>query len=57
MRILHILKTEPDETVEKLIEVVSSDCETTVKPLFNGELEWGRLVDDIFSHDQVVCWW
>lgn len=57
MRMLHILKNDPDETVEKLIDVLSEDCEATVMPLFNSEVDWLRLVDDIFAHDQVICWW
>ena len=57
MRVLHILRNDPDETVEKLIGVLSEDCEATVMPLFNCEVDWLRLVDDIYAHDQVICWW
>lgn len=57
MRVLHILKNDPDETVEKLIDVLSEDCEASVVPLFNGNIDWLRLVDDIFTHDRVICWW
>jgi hypothetical protein len=57
MKILHILRTAPDETVEKLIHYLSEDAEATVKPLFQGNIDWSRLVDDIFSHDKVISWW
>ena len=58
MKLLHILRSEPDETVEKLINGLSEDNnDTTVKPLFQGDIDWSRLVDDIFSHDKVICWW
>lgn len=57
MKILHILKNAPDETEQKLIELLSIDDEATVKPLFNGDVDWSRLVDDIFSNDKVICWW
>ncbi len=58
MRVLHILKSSPDETVEKLINYLSeTDDETTVQPLFSGTVDWLRLVDDIFAHDKVICWW
>jgi hypothetical protein len=57
MRILHILRNEPDIIVEKLIDTLSEDDEATVKPLFQGDIDWSRLVDDIFSHDKVICWW
>ncbi len=58
MKVLHLLRSKPDETVERLIEAMSDETtETTVLPLFEGEIDWLRLVDDIFAHDKVVCWW
>ena len=57
MRVLHILRNDPDETVEKLIDVLCEDCETTVMPLFNCKVDWLRLVDDIYEYDRVICWW
>ena len=57
MRILHILRSSPDETVEKLINYLAEAEETTVQPLFQGDVDWSRLVDDIFAHDKVICWW
>lgn len=57
MRTLHILRSSPDETVEKLINYLADMDETAVQPLFQGDVDWPRLVDDIFSHDKVVCWW
>ena len=57
MRILHILRNDPDETTEKLISYLSETDEATVQPLFQGSIDWERLVDDIFAHDKVICWW
>jgi hypothetical protein len=57
MRILHILRSNPDETVEKLIDYLTEKDEATVQPLFQGDVDWSRLVDDIFAHDKVICWW
>ena len=57
MRILHILKSKPDETIEKLIDSLTETDEITVQPLFQGNIDWTRLVDDIFAHDKVICWW
>lgn len=58
MKILHLLRNEPDETVERLIDAMSDeDDQATVKPLFNHDLDWHRLVDDIFFHEKVICWW
>ena len=57
VRILHILKDNPDATVEKLINYLSETDEATVLPLSQGNIDWHRLVDDIFAHDKVICWW
>ena len=56
MKMLHILKSEPDESVEKILEAFSEEEVTTVR-LFEEEVDWAALVDDIFSHDKVICWW
>jgi hypothetical protein len=56
MKILHILRTEPDETVERLTEVFRDEEVTTV-PLYEGEVDWPELVDRIFTADKVICWW
>ena len=57
MRTLHILKSEPDNTWERIIEHLTEKEEATVQPLFQGNVDWERLVDDIFAHDKVICWW
>jgi hypothetical protein len=61
-KVLHILKTEPDETVEQFIEAISGDEGATVVNLYRDNISdaavnWARLVDDIFDHDKVICWW
>ena len=60
-KILHLLRTEPDETMEKIIEALAEDHGATVVCLYQDGISdrpvnWGRLVDDIFSHDKVICW-
>jgi hypothetical protein len=56
MRVLQILKSEPDEEVRSFMEAFADDDVTTV-PLYEGDVDWEALVDAIFSHDKVVCWW
>ncbi len=56
MRILHILKTEPDEIVDEL-KAVFADEEVTTVPLYEEGVDWSDLVDEIFAADQVICWW
>ena len=60
-KILHLLRTEPDETMEKIIEALTEDRGATVVCLYqdgisNTPVNWRRVVDDIFSHDKVICW-
>lgn len=59
---LHLLRSEPDENVAALIEALTRDCTATVCALYPDAInqkpvDWDRLVDDIFNHDRVICWW
>ena len=56
MKVLHILKSEPDEAVQEFLEAFTDDEVKTV-PLFEEEVDWESLVDDIFDHEKVICWW
>ena len=60
-KVLHILKTEPDDMVAGLIEALSGEDGVAVVCLYEDELsggivDWERLVDDIFAHEKVICW-
>ena len=57
MRTLHLLRTEPSITVEKFIEFFVDEEECAVESLYKNNVDWNRLVDDIFSYDKVICWW
>jgi len=59
---LHILLTPPEETVAKFIENFAPEGWVTVIGLYDDDVSytpvnWHRLVDDIFDHDKVICWW
>ncbi len=61
-KVLHILRTPPDETVARLIEQITRDGCATVTCLYEDAVsktpvDWCRLVEDIFSHQKVICWW
>ena len=60
--ILHILRTEPDDVVEKWVERVSGRDWVTVTSLYRDDVsgvpvDWKRLVVDIFTHERIICWW
>lgn len=56
MKVLHILRSQPDETVAALMKFFSDQEEKTVA-LYEGDVDWEALVDDIFAADKVISWW
>jgi hypothetical protein len=59
MKILHILRTRPEVTVEKLMQSVTNGDRAKVTALyeFQNDEDWSQLVDEIFSNDKVISWW
>lgn len=57
MDILYIMRSEPDLATEKLMSELSADEHTSVIKLFQGDIDWDGVVEAIFSHARVVCWW
>ncbi len=57
MRVLHILKSKPDETIAKLTNVINLENTATVVMLYEKPVDWHALVDKIFENDKVICWW
>jgi hypothetical protein len=57
MRILNIIRTEPDDTTKTFVEGFSKDEESKNILLYEGNIDWAALVDDIFSYDRIICWW
>ncbi len=59
---LHILRSEPDETIAALVAAMGGEGGTKVVCLYldnvsPAPVDWDRLLEDIFSHDRVICWW
>ena len=57
MKILHILRSEPDDTVEKFTVAMSMEDTASVVMLYEAPVDWSALVDKIFENDKVICWW
>jgi hypothetical protein len=57
MKLLNIIRSEPDDTTKTFIESFSKDEGAKKVLLYEGNIDWSALVDDIFSYDRVVCWW
>ncbi len=57
MKILNVYRSAPDETVQKLVEIVSRDREAEAFDLTVDNPDYNDLVEKIFSADQTICWW
>jgi hypothetical protein len=59
MKILHILRTRPDVTVDKLMQESTNGDRPTVTALYElqDDQDWSKLVDEIFDNDKVISWW
>ena len=57
MTVLNIVRSEPDDMIKKCIEAFSEDNKDKVVALYQEDVDWTGVVDDIFSHDRVICWW
>ncbi len=57
MKILNVYRSEPDETVQKLVEIVTRDRESDTFDLAVDSPDYDNLVDKIFDADQTICWW
>ncbi len=57
MKILHLYRSEPNEDVNKLVEIVSEGNETSSFDLNTGSPDYDKLVDMIYGTDKTICWW
>ncbi len=56
VKILHILKSAPDASVRKIIEIQAAGNQSTVVDLTKGSVDYDKLIADVFAHDKVFCW-
>ncbi len=57
MKILHIMRSEPDEMVRVFIRGVSKDAISKEVPLYQDNVDYDGLIKDIFENDQIISWW
>ena len=58
MKVLNIVRSAPnDDLVKKFIETFAEGEENKMITLYEGDVDWSALVDDIFSYDKTICWW
>ena len=56
VKILHIMKKEPDASTKKIIEVQAATNQVTRVELYKGGVSYDKLVADIFANDKVFTW-
>ncbi len=57
MKILNVYRSEPNEVVKKLAEIVSEGRESESFDLNVDNPDYDKLVDMAFEADQTICWW
>lgn len=57
MKVLHILKSRPDETTSLLMNAISEEKEATRFELFTENADYEKLIDLLLEHDEVISWW
>jgi hypothetical protein len=59
MKILHILKTEPDNNTKTLMSTFnkSEGGESMEFKLYDEQADYEELIDLIFEHDKIISWW
>jgi hypothetical protein len=57
MKLLHILKSEPDANTRTLMAILSEGNETSEFPLYDGQVDYEKLIETVFANDKVISWW
>lgn len=55
MKILYLIKQEPDETLKKIMDVHKKGNEVTIVNLQENK-KYDQIIDLIFSSDKVISW-
>lgn len=55
MKVLYIIKQDPDETLKKFLDEHKKSNEVTVVDL-RKDKDYGRIVDLIAANDKVISW-
>lgn len=57
MKILHVYRSAPDDDTKKLVEIVSEGRDAADVKLYEGQVDYDKLVDMVMESDQTICWW
>ncbi len=57
MKILQVYRSEPNDDVKTLVEILNRDREADEFKLYEENPDYDALVEKIFAADKTVCWW
>ena len=57
MKILHVYRSQADDEIKKLVDIVSEGRETDTFDLAVDSPDYDQLVDKVFAADKTICWW
>ena len=56
MKILYLLKSKPDRTLQMIMEIQKKGNDLKIVELTKGPIAYEDLIDDIFAYDRVISW-
>ena len=57
MKLLHILKSEPDDNTRSLMAILSEGNEASQFPLYEEQADYEKLIEAIFENEKTISWW
>ncbi len=57
MKILQVYRSEPNDDVKTLVEILNRDRDADSFDLNVDSPDYDALVGKVFDADQTVCWW
>ncbi len=57
MKLLHVLKSEPNNVIKTLMNASSEGNDVQQFDLFAKDVDYDKLVELIFENDKVISWW
>jgi len=57
MKILQVYRSEPNDDVKTLVEILNRDRDADEFKLYEDNPDYDVLVEKIFAADKTVCWW
>ena len=57
MKVLHVLKSEPDETIKTLKSAFAESDEVQEFAMYKGNVDYDKLIALVFDSEKIICWW